>query len=268
MSASHYADYAFPVGIAALLWREVVGYEPVVFVCGEWTGKAIVAREFMAEHLIETLDIPAMEEWPVHVTAQNVRYHAASLFRDQWLMLSDADLFPLRRDFYHQHEDFDGRFCFYFSNGDSGLRYPTCHIVARSEHWCEVMGINEHGNLLGQMRRNIAPWIESVTHGKSPSEAGMAVWVTDMHMFAARIKAMPWYPVHCKMIEREGHPPVDRLDRSNWPANYNVSNYVDAHILRATHEPRNWERTRPILEALIPQHLESIDRYVTAFRGA
>ena len=268
------ADYAFPVGIAALLWREVVGYTPWTFLCGdagEWNvGKPNVARNFMRELDLYTDRIDVLTEWPVYVTAQHCRYNAAALDfpADEWLMLSDADLFPLRRDFYHQHEDYAGRFAFYYSNGDEGLRYPTCHIAARAKDWRDVMELRAGADLHEQIRKNVAPWLASAIRGKSPDEANLAVWVSDMWLFAARIKSKPWHPAECRMIERTGHPPKDRLDRSNWPARYNVADYTDAHLPKATHEPANWDRTRPIIEALLPKYLARIDRYVQDFRSA
>ena len=268
------ADYAFPVGIAALLWREVVGYIPFTFLCGsftDWTfGKPRVAIDFMDELGLDYDRLEVLPEWPVYVTAQHCRYHAAVVDfpDDEWLMLSDADLFPLRRDFYHQHEDYTGRFAFYYSNGDENLRYPTCHIAARTKDWREMMDLREDWNIHEPMRRNLRAWFDATLKGKTPSEADLAVWVSDMWLFAARIKSKPWHPAECKMIERAGHPPKDRLDRSNWPASYNVADYTDAHLLKATHEPANWDRTRPIIEALLPKYLKRIDKYVEDFRSA
>ncbi len=275
LASSTQFDYAFPVGIAALLWRDLVGYEPFVFLCGtleEWSRpKMGVVNGFLYEMKIETLTVPPLPEWPVHVTAQNVRYHAACLerFDDRdWLMLSDADMFPTTREHFHQHEDYTGRWAFYYANGDHYNNYPTCYMTARAEDWCDLMGISGTGNLLGQMKRNLDEWLKPRTTAQAPSVAGMTVWMSDMHSFMDRIKRQPWHPSECKMIERDGHPPKDRLDRSAWPATYDATKYVDAHILRATHEPANWVRTRPIVEQLIPQHLSRIDRYVEDFRRA
>ena len=272
LSASHYADYCFPVGIAALLWREVVGYEPLVFLFGNpgdaVDGRMTLARDFMNKAFIDCCYMTRLADWPVHVSAQNSRYHAAALHfaDDLWLVPSDADLFPLRRDFYHQHEDYEGRFVFYYANGDHYVNYPTCHIAARTKDWRDIMEIGATGDVMGQMRKNLEAHLRPQLTGLPPSEAGFKVWMNDMWDFSRRIKAKPWHPAECRMIEREGHPPKDRLDRSNWPAKYDVKDYTDAHILRATHEPENWKRTRPIVEALIPQHLERIDRYVEEFR--
>ena len=275
LSSSTHADYAFPVGIAALLWREAVGYQPWTFLCGsadEWkAGKPRVTLDFMRELELFSYRVDVLPEWPAYVTAQNCRYHASALgFADDiWLMLSDADLFPLRRDFYHQHEDYAGRFAFYYSNGDHGDNYPTCHIAARAKDWLDVIGLVPDGNLHGQMRANLRAWFDWMRLEKmAPNEADHCLWMVDMHSFMARIKSKSWHPAECKMIERAGHPPKDRLDRSNWPARYNVADYTDAHLLKATHEPANWDRTRPIIEALLPKYLARIDRYVQDFRSA
>jgi hypothetical protein len=118
------------------------------------------------------------------------------------------------------------------------------------------------------MRKNLDAWFAPRLAGLSQKDADHVIWMSDMHSFMPRIRSKPWHPAECKMIEREGHPPKDRLDRSNWPAQYDVANYTDAHILKATHEPANWDRTRPIIEKLTPQHLARIDNYVEDFRRA
>lgn len=275
LSSSIYGDYAFPVGIAALLWHEIVEYDPFVFIVGsseDWShGKPLVSYDFIREHGVKTFRLEPLDNWPLHVTAQNCRYHAAELsyFRDDgWLMLSDADIFPLKREFYHQHEDYAGRFAFYYANGDHGNNYPTCHIAARAKDWRDVMELEANDDLLGQMRRNLDSWLTPRLAGLAPSVAGMKTWMVDMHSFMDRIKAKPWHPAECKMIEREGHPPKDRLDRSAWPASYEVSKYTDAHILKEPYTEKNWGRIRPMIEQLIPQHIARIDCYVEDFRRA
>lgn len=272
LASSTHPDYSFPVGIAALLWRDVVGYSPYVFQCAnDWSLPTVtIPNDFMREMGIEACRIRLLDEWPIHVTAQHCRYHAAagSFHDDEWLMLSDADLFPLKRDFYHQHEDYAGRFAFYYSNGDNGENYPTCHIAARAKDWRDVMKLDTKDNICGSMRRNLEGYLRPKIAGLSPAEADFRIWVNDMHMFREWIGEKPWHPAECKMIEREGHPPKDRLDRSAWPASYDASKFVDAHILKEPSSAANWPRLRPIVEQLIPQHLARIDRFVEDFRSA
>jgi hypothetical protein len=270
LASSAQRDYAFPVGIAALLWREVIGYEPFVFLCGSSDPDLVRAGKFLDEFGIERLYVPPLPEWPVYVTAQNIRYHASCLdrFGDDWLMLSDADMFPLNRQHFHQHEDYAGRFVFYYANGDHFFNYPTCYMTARATDWREVMGLSRGGDILGQMKCNVEDWLRPRLPGMNAKDAEHCLWMVDMHSFMHRIKSQLWHPKECKLITRAGHPPKDRLDRSAWPDRYDVTQYTDAHILRATHEPRNWERTRPIIEALLPRHIARIDKYAEEFRGA
>lgn len=280
LSTSTHPDYSFPVVIAALLWKEIVGYRPFIFLCGsseDWaTGRPCKTKRLIEELGIHYERLALMDEWPPHVTAQNCRYYAAALSfnPETWLMLSDADLFPLKRDFYHQHEDYKGRFSLYYSNGDSYDNYPTCHISARVKDWREVMGIlgacNDYifGNFLDQMTQNLRNWIYPRIKELPPSKAGMEIWQIDMWNFMDRIKKQPWHPTECKMIEREGHPPKDRLDRSNWPSSYDVGSYTDAHIIKEPYTNKGYAKIRPIVERLIPGYLERIDRFQKDFINA
>lgn len=274
IGTSNWRDYSFPAPIAALLWREVVGYEPYLLLVGsdaDWErpkrNQAVIA--FLTEHKIQWRQIPQAEGYEVHVTAQNCRQHSAAMswiHPDDWVMLSDADLWPLRRDFYHQHEETDHKFVFYYANGDHYQSYPTCHMTARASTWRELMNLEPNDDVTGQMKRNLDAHLKPKMDGKSPSAASWQAWMNDQWMFTEWVKKMPWYPSQCYNIERRGHPPVDRLDRGCWPANtFPISDYVDCHILRPADQPENWPRLMPILESLLPDHVLSIRKFRREF---
>jgi hypothetical protein len=47
-----------------------------------------------------------------------------------------------------------------------------------------------------------------------------AEWKYDEQLFNDRIRGWTGYPHRCRMIDRMGAPPCDRIDRSAWPEAY------------------------------------------------
>lgn len=265
IGCSAWRDYQFLVPMSALLWRELVGYTPLVLITGNWEKpmRGRLTRDLMQLLNIEYQhigDLPGREESSV---AQNCRQHACALPLpdDDWLMLSDADLWPVTRDWYRQHEGTEFKFVAYYSNGDHYQSYPTCHMTAKAKTWREIMSIEPNGKLLGQLEKSYREWRDPRVEGKGPSDAGWVTWNMDQWRTTKLIKAMPWYNdvgavLH---IERKGHPPVDRIDRGHW-REWNP-NMVDAHVLRAPDQPGNWEKVRALFGGLLPGYLPMVDAY-------
>lgn len=274
IGTSNWRDYAFCAPLAALLWREVVGHEPYLLLVGteeDWQKpkRNLAVLEMVRRLKIDHRLIPAADGYETHVTAQNCRQHAAALpfANDDWLMLSDADLFPMKRDFYHQHGGASHRFVLYYANGDHYQSYPTCHMMARASEWRKLYGLKPSGDLTGQMERNLDNYLKPKVQGLAPSEVGWISWMNDQWMFTEWIKKQPWYPDGVLHIERKGHPPVDRLDRG-CPQDWNdldVGRWTDCHTLRPADQEPYWGKVRKIFEALVPDHVQAIDEYRQAF---
>jgi len=266
LSSSSWRDYSFLVPITALLWREVIGYEPFVFAVGDWTRskRCIASKEYLERLGVRHVNLTALEGLNESSVAQNCRQHAAALREfqdDEWLMLSDADLWPLWKPFYHQHESSHARMALYYANGDHYQSYPTCHMTARASTWREMMGLQADDDLLGQLRRSYDEWLKPRIEGKGPSDAGWVEWNMDQWRTAEIIKRQSWFSTGTLMIERLGHPPVDRIDRGAWPKEPKVLGMVDAHLPKAPDQPGIWESVRPLLEQLVPDRLAEIDAY-------
>ena len=71
-----------------------------------------------------------------------------------------------------------------------------------------------------------------------------------------------------KRVNREGRPPVDRLDRAYWPEHIDISRFTDCHTIRPLWTEANWKRFRPVVEQVIPESLEWADDYIARFREA
>ena len=71
-----------------------------------------------------------------------------------------------------------------------------------------------------------------------------------------------------KRVNREGRPPLDRLDRAYWPEHFDIRNYTDCHSIRPIWSERNYPKFRPVLEQAAPEWLAWSDDYIARFRNA
>ena len=276
IGASTWRDYNFLAPLTGFCWRELIGYEPFFLLAGDWSSpepkRVQVVKSALKAQSFEWVELGIMRGHSEAALAQNSRQHAAALpFTDEtWLVPSDADLWPIRREFYQRHEQVgpEIRAVCYYANGDHGQSYPTCHTALRAATWRELYGIAPNGDVVGHTNRSLMDWL-----GKSPQYLGakdrnMAYWCSDQWMATEKIRSAPWYPQGVVEIPRLGHPPADRLDRSAWPKDsYVASGYVDAHMPKAPDGDTGWPKVRGLLEKLLPKHVAWAEEYRGRYRA-
>lgn len=282
VGSSTQREYCFTVVLGALLWRDLVGFEPRIFLIGtedEWMSKATTRASLSAlrYHKIRHIFVPRIDDYLDATIAQSVRYHVAcdpSIPDDQFISMSDADLIPLARDFYHQHDDSKAKCISYYSNGDhfiskedvlskfeSGVGFqsiPTCHVVMRAKEWRSSYNLTPN-NLVGSVKHTLDGYLRP---RMSKAEAlkqdvGFEVWMSDQRVLTHHLCAQPWFPTEVQFIERAGHPPADRLDRSHkndWLGTFDPSRWSDAHVHHPADSDEHWPTVLPIIETLLPQH--------------
>lgn len=303
------ADYAFLAPLTALLWRDVVGHVPRLFLVGpgadggraSWaSGKAKIALDALRHHEIDHRFVGPVEGVAYPQVAQNVRHHAAAdptIPDDQWIMLADADLWPLRAQFYRQHVDTNFKAVLLYANGDhfegkaktlavhdSGGSFqsiPTCHVTMRAKDWRELYDIP-----YGEMEKSV---LNAMTRGLRPirdlhqDQKGWIDWMSDQWYVTERLCRQEWFPEvsmndknvdgvfdegQVRFVTRRGHAPINRLCRSvvaSWSKNYDPSLWVDAHVHKKAHLDDVWEVVRPVVAAHLPQHLDWADEYQRAW---
>lgn len=279
-------NYCFLLPIAAFLWRERIGYDPILYLVGKAGERAVDSWESSRHAAVawkavrwggfryEFIDgIEGVEEATV---AQSIRHYAAArpgLAPDDLLIPSDADLLPIRREFYHQHDPAEKPVASYYSNGygesEEGKHFPTCHISAQVSTWRELMGIrgwDEREAVIEQFtRRGLAARMAAKAADPSKWDA---VWFEDEYSISERILMSRFWPHGVKLIRREGQPPRDRLDRARWPAKYDALDYTDCHSIRPGWSDPDWPRLRPLVAQVMPDLLAWCDKYRDAFREA
>lgn len=267
IGASSIRDYQFLAPIAAILWRKLIGFEPFLLLTGDWhaNGRGKAALKALKHQGIHHWGLTGAPEYGEGTMAQNCRQHAAALdiwgADDPWLMPSDADLWPISREFYQQHENSGAKAVCYYANGDHYQTIPTCHVAMRASMWREVYGLRTDVSIESQIVKSVTAWLPHRQFWQN--DPNFALWMSDQAMMSDKLRAQPWFanPAESKMVERRGHPPADRIDRGAWPAEYDVTKYTDAHLLRPADQPENWPRVRDLLWRIAPDEVEWADRY-------
>lgn len=290
-ASSNVRDYSFCVPLAALLWRDVVGFETFWYLIGTDQDWTVPARNKVVVQMLQRLNVgfkrlDPVEGYEVSTQAQNIRQHAAADPQwgdDEWLMMTDADLFPMKRDFYHQHEPSPAKAVCLYANGDHFVskenllavaRYmgefqtlPTCHVTMRAGTWRDLYGYRGL-EPMEAMRQSLDNWLKPRHQGRNPSEASWQSWMSDQRLVSEKLCGAEWFPKEVLLIDRRGHPPVDRLDRAHlkdWES-LDTARWTDCHTIRPCDIDGSWQKVRPIFAKLTPGRMGLIDEYREAFK--
>lgn len=263
ISADTHPMYAFFAPLTALVWRHVVGYEPIVVLVGardEW-GRLSAVRQAMIDRGITYTRIDVPDGYRSSTVAQVARLYGWMLGHgDDHVIVSDVDMWPLSRRWFQQGEAGTHQVSVLYANNRT--RFPICYVAAHARTWCEMI----YGRPAEEEIQR-ALFLEERVHEhmrlyQSPTTAAADAWQHDEEWLTARIHGWAGYPHRVRFIDRAaGDPPHDRLDRSAWLRF--VGEHVDAHLLRPG--PQNWPALRDLLSRIAPSELDWADSYVQAF---
>lgn len=246
--------YDFLLPFTARLWRDHIGIEPILILTGEpstWAQRPVLP-ELLDFRWLMLGQIPGFDRGTV---AQSARQHAAAipwLDPNDFLLTSDADLWPLSPAYYAQ-QDAGKAATFWYANAYNYEHHCTCHIGMPVHRWRAVMGL-QPGNLKEQLAATLRQHLAPKQAGLDPSAAGWQAWNFDEWNTSAFLKRESWYPGHCQMIERAGQPPRDRIDRTAWPETPSAIGMVDAHLMSSAFIDEHWRKVRPLWRQVHQAH--------------
>lgn len=260
-------DFLLPVG--GLVWRRVTGYEPLCLLAGpNWDGP-------VGKVVIDQLDAFGMryehvglltEPYRTSVAAQMSRQHVCclpDLPEDDLVMTADADMQPLSGEWFNRWDD-SKTVRLHFANSYNYLFHTTGYWTMKVKTWREVMRLDTKKSIAEHLQERLDRWI-----GRERDT--LAEWYSDEHVASVHLRAWEGYPDKCYMIEREGGPPIDRIDRSGWPEPLSFAGKVDAHVLRPAQNKESWGQMRHFFSNLIPDYMEHVDdfhkKYMEAWIG-
>ena len=253
--------YSWYLPLTCLAWRDVCGCVPLVLLVGdqeEWQrdrvgGLALAHAQRVGAKVFFVSRQDGYRTATVAQVSRLFAWEARGLdYRDDDLLLTtDVDMWPLSREWFAPVPPPDGMVLFY-SNGCGDDTFPICYLRANFATWQAVMG-PQHGGIAEGVRRLLG-----LDVGHNPDY--WAEWYCDQRAFASRLRAWDGYPDRCFRLDRDGHPPLDRIWYGNWPEPM-PPGMVDAHLCSSSGRPP-WEKLRELLVYAGVRDLEAADGYV------
>jgi hypothetical protein len=184
-------------------WWDVVGIPCLMVYVAETIPKEL-------EEDSAVIHFKPVEGWTTATQAQVIRLLYPCLLKgDGAILLSDMDMIPMQRDFFHKG------FALFDSNQFVSLRgideyekqVYMCYVGATHQTWSELFGIQT----VDQIRTVMEAWSK---HIQADGVHGGVGWCTDQQILYTFIKAL-----QSKQPERVGllpwTPSIPRLDRGN-----------------------------------------------------
>lgn len=266
LSCTPNSQYDFFLPIAVRLWRNRIGYEPVIVLVGsekDWaSGHAKVARDATQGRIELFESIPGI---PDAAVAMALRQQVAALEfdPDDVLMIGDVDLFPVDRDFYHQYDPAKNPVGVYYAETYLDEYWPAYGISMPVRNWRQVMGTGQ-----GDFRAAV----ERVFTDENVRALGMAdkigtwdtrFWTFDERYASFKIKTSRFANDVATFTSLIG---TKRPERFKLPSQPYAQDYVDFHCSRPGWTMENWPDIRHMLAQMIPEDLRWIDQYVDKYR--
>lgn len=268
-SSNRQGDYDFLAPIWALVWRNITAYTPVLLLTenrNAWmTPCGNIVLDMIEQYGVRRHYIGLIHEaYRTSYQAQCARQHAAilkSFEPEDYFMLADVDMLATSGAWFDA-VDWSKDVHLRYSNAWHYSHFTTPYVGAKVAVWREFMGYEAGGE--------IAPILQQVfdRHLTRDHDSWTGHWLDEWY-YTSRLKGSRFYPDRCDFIERDGHPPKDRIDRCNWPSELgDVGRFTDAHVLRPAFSDDNWPRIRALLERLIPKHVSELDKYRNRYAEA
>lgn len=207
-------DYIEFWPVVAKAWKEIIGIQPTL---------ALIANDDVQvdESLGDVIRFQPIEGIPTSFQAQVIRLFLPALYPDDMCILSDIDMIPLNKSYYHDsvaHCSEDS-FVIYRDKAyrEDDLAYPMCYLAARGATFGEIFDIQTSEDIANQI--------------KAFHAYGLG-WCTDELLLHKYLHNWSDFEKRCIKL---GHYVQNRLDRVDWKIRRDLllsGYYIDAHCPR------------------------------------
>lgn len=262
--------YDFFLPIATRLWRNVIGYEPVVVLVGTpdaWmSGHAKVVLDGI--RTVERIEFfGGIQGLPESTVCMGLRQHVSALDfdPDDILLVGDVDLFPVYRPFYHRHDPSKNPVGIYYAEMYEDHYWPAYGVSMSVRNWREVMGVTV-GDLRGSLEKTFREGgVEELVEAHLADARDTRYWIFDEVYASLKIRGSRFSGDIAKFpSEMDGRVPC----RRKLPRQPYASDYIDFHCSRPGWDGANWPDIRQMLSQIVPGELRWIDQYVGAYRAS
>lgn len=207
-------DYIEFWPVVAKAWKEIIGIQPTL---------ALIANDDVQvdESLGDVIRFQPIEGIPTSFQAQVIRLFLPSLYPDDVCILSDIDMIPLSKSYYHDSvaQCPEDSFVVYRDQAcpEELLSYPMCYLAARGSTFAEIFDLHT---------------IDDIRSKIECFHAYGLGWCSDELLLHKYLHNWSAFETRCIKL---GHGVQNRLDRSNWKIRRNFllsGYYIDAHCPR------------------------------------
>lgn len=261
-------DYAFNLPLTALAW-ERLGFRSIVLIIGsrcEWENDPTLsliisyleARRATVIFVSAPLDYrPTLSQTARAFTVNFPEFPGSD---GDFLITSDSDLWPLRKEHYSPRPGMDvvlvhaGCCGFFQMNNKSYPMYPMSNIGATVSTWRQIMNDNHSTAGDSESILNYLGDVFGEMMARSPVVVAQPTWYMDQRMTSIRLTE--WMEKHGEAsVYRVSDKGFSRLDRNDWnadrmsPENFTLK--FDAHLPVKIYLPVQWNRViRPLLNLM------------------
>lgn len=279
-------DYSVLLPITCLLWRDLVGHQPYVALIGdeaEWQADAAasVALRALRHHGFDLRFVAKFGDYKSANLAQSIRQHVPAdhaIDGAAWVMMADADMWPIQRDFFHQHVGRSERLVSYFADGDCWLgkefflkcwaenvpsqSLPTPYFTMRASEWRTLYGYAS-SDIGAALRATFDAYQRPRVAAPGPGwSASTITWYFDQYYMTERACRQEWFPEEAFLIPGAGYRRGHLLGWTDAPASWESPSgnvlpaWLDLHIRKGCYINRRWEALLPPIGVCLPQHAE------------
>lgn len=250
LSVNENPVYAFFVPLCTLMWWDVARFRVSCLYVGD-VDQWLLDKAREVNTIVHT--IPKPSYCSTGAASQIVRlfsHLSPGTQEGDYLLAVDSDAFPLANAFQPTGAPIDLVYPDCCDHAETPY-FPIGYIGMEARLWREIMpGRGSPEDALAELYRTDPTIV-----------AGHPGWNYDETLVTRRIKAHPAFR-NANIRRRPGDPPVDRIDRSAWPAAPDCTGKIDAHLIRPGWTDENWPRLRPLLaQRLNGEHLAWADSY-------
>lgn len=252
--------YSFFLPITTALWKRM-GFTPTVILVGspeEWANRVELqwtrrlGGEVYFQRPLTPNYLPNRAQF-ARLFAYRQTYNCNPWGDGVYLLMSDADMLPLNKDYFQQCTYYPDRLSLYYGNVYlPAPQYPICYMGGTVATWKELLDGVDQNVLVEEAQKEPEP---------------IKVWCYDETWMGRRIQNWKGFAERTAIISRKGCPPHDRIDRSKWPAEI-PAGMVDCHSVRPGHTAENWPKIEAVLQRYAKDSLPLINQYVAEWKAA
>lgn len=242
--------YSFCIPIACYLWKNVMGYTPIVFLIDEqeWGqshhGSFVI--DILKEMEIDYFFIDKIEGVSSSTLSQVSRlYSFAMCDKNDYIFTSDADMFPLSKKLF---KDIDVNKEFYIlTKYYDSHRYSMCYIGGYCRSWSDVMGANDvwkEKDRLHEVNRLLK---KDMIEGLLIPHSAIDAYHYDELSFGRKMNSWAGFPDKVKITRQDNNNRVNLI----WNRDESLGHKTDIHLARDGYRGDAWISLQLVLSNVL-----------------